>query len=194
MESEYRNIISNGIPACAISYLDSRRLSIASILRFGVGYADSSWWFPFHDKSNKLVGLKYRNGKTKGTWAQNHRVRSPGWFGVPCIDYSLPYIIITEGEWDAIAIDCVGIKNSISLPYGAMSSIGQDMIDVISGFKKVIVAVDNDEYGNRKARDLIGLTNGTRAIFGSNKDANDALIAGFTHYDFMQSMNLGEYI
>lgn len=66
------------------------------------------------------------------------------------------YLIIVEGEIDLLSSIEAGYKNVVSLPFGALNlkSIDNQMT-WITQFKKIIIAVDNDEQGEKSKQQII---------------------------------------
>jgi len=102
-------------------------------------------------------------------------------------------LIITEGEWDALAIMTAGKRRVVSVPNGApkQTSDDQELQEgaryawfwrheaSLSAVKQVILAVDNDEAGKALAADLCRLFGPERCMFveypADCKDPNDVV-------------------
>jgi len=104
-------------------------------------------------------------------------------------------IVVTEGEVDALTLRSVGIRNTVSLPDGAGSASKVDLRPIWYRCSLVLSAVDADEDGERAHRELYGRSMamqkpiarvrwqiGDGRVF---KDANEALVAGWTREQFV---------
>lgn len=100
-------------------------------------------------------------------------------------------LIVTEGEWDALAILSSGKRRVVSVPNGAPAEPGDDQAlaegkryswfwrceALLRDVGKVILCVDNDDPGRALASDLLRLFGPERCMFVTYpencKDAND---------------------
>ena len=103
-------------------------------------------------------------------------------------------LIVTEGEWDMLAILTAGKRRVVSVPNGApkQSSDDTELTDgaryawfwrheaALAQVKQVIIASDNDEPGKALAADMCRLFGPERCLFveypDGCKDANDVLL------------------
>ncbi|EGC35307.1 hypothetical protein DICPUDRAFT_97936 [Dictyostelium purpureum] len=108
-----------------------------------------------------------------------------GFFGWHTIPNDCKLIVITEGEYDAMAVYQETGLPTISLPNG-FASFPQVMIPLFDRFEKIILWMDDDLMGRAGAAnfsDLLG-SQKTHVIFTKQgqingpKDANDALLMG----------------
>lgn len=108
--------------------------------------------FPYV-KSGQLVNVKYR-GLYEKCFRQEANAEKI-FYRQDAIEKSS--VIITEGEWDALACVTAGFNSTISVPDGAppvntknyaakFSFMDQD-IDPLQGVEQIVIAVDNDEPG-----------------------------------------------
>lgn len=109
-------------------------------------------------------------------------------------------VVITEGEADALSLKQAGLVNVVSLPDGAGCAARVDLEPLLSGYVLWLIATDADEDGDRAAKALLSRASRMGATTGRvfwrkeghvHKDANDALVAGFTKDDFMRCINEG---
>lgn len=159
-------------------------------------------------KDSVEVGAKYR-GANKTFW-QKANGRKQFWNVDVLSDRQLQSgdeaLIITEGEMDALAIAAAGYPFVVSVPDGAPPPRDSDgrLIEVpegtadidpatdtkfgylladwdaLSKVRKIIIAADNDEAGNRLAAELVRRLDRIRCSFitypDDCKDMNDVLV------------------
>jgi twinkle protein len=92
-------------------------------------------------------------------------------------------MVITEGEYDAMAVyQATGIP-AISLPFGS-NSLPEELVNSISRFEKVFLWLDADEAGQMNAEKFVAKLGVSRTKLVTTKkvgekgpkDANDVLI------------------
>lgn len=118
-------------------------------------------------------------------------------------DGALDGVVITEGEFDALALVSVGMKNVVSLPDGSESAATVSLEPLSGIFRIWYVAVDADGPGDKAWRVLRDRARAagaepvrvTWAKFDGEelqqfKDANDALRAGFALVDFERCLRV----
>lgn len=94
------------------------------------------------------------------------------------------YLIIVEGEIDLLSSIEVGFNNVVSLPFGAQNlKCIDNQLTWIAQFKKIIIAVDNDEQGEKSKQGIIQkLSNIKNKVYsvdlGEFKDFNEVLTGG----------------
>jgi len=130
--------------------------------------------------NDELINIKYRDGK------KNFKLVK----GAEKIFYNIDstvghnYVVIVEGEMDALSFVEVGISSVISVPNGATISNNNldyldNCIDYFEDKEKIILAVDQDEAGENLKQELIrrlGAETCFTCDFGVHKDANEFLI------------------
>lgn len=174
----------------AVQWFESRKITQSTINEFKV--SEGAEWMPQTAKientiqfnyfrMGELVNVKYRTG------AKHFKMFK----GAEMIFYNLDAtltndeIIIVEGEMDVLAMAQAGYKNAISVPNGCndKGAINLDYLDNCIEFfseeTKFILALDNDNVGNRLKNELarrLGFENCTYVVFQDCKDANECLI------------------
>lgn len=93
------------------------------------------------------------------------------------------YIIITEGEFDAVAIATMGYSNVVSIPNGASSTEKaiKNHFKYLQQFDNIYLCLDNDEQGQKaaeKAKTILPKLK-WRNILLPCKDANELLQSHF---------------
>lgn len=131
-------------------------------------------------KGGKLVNVKYRAIGEKKFWSE--RNCEPVLYNRDAIPADAEWLIITEGEFDALAM-CQYGQPAVSMPGGASN---MDWIERewawLQRFTTIILAMDGDNPG-REAADNAAKRLGTwrcrRVVWpDGHKDANDCLRAG----------------
>lgn len=93
-------------------------------------------------------------------------------------------VVITEGEIDAISVSSVQAHKwpVVSVPNGAQGAAKavQRSLDWLEGFEQVVLCFDNDEPGQKAAKECALLLSPGKALIASLplKDANEMLVAG----------------
>ena len=140
--------------------------------------------FPFI-QDGEIVNVKYKDKRKNFTQESGAK---KVWYKYDDIDPECT--IITEGEFDALALEVAGYRHAISVPDGAPVPTAKNLegkftyIDAedpkIVGVKKFIIAVDNDSAGKRLEEELarrLGKERCWRVEFPDGcKDANDVLM------------------
>ena len=135
--------------------------------------------------NNELINIKYRDGK------KNFKLVK----GAEKIFYNIDstighkYVVIVEGEIDALSFIDAGINSVVSVPNGAtITGTNLDYldscIDYFEGKEKIIIAVDKDEASENLRQELIrrlGAETCYTVDFGDYKDANEFLVANGRH-------------
>ena len=130
--------------------------------------------------NNELINIKYRDGR------KNFKLVK----GAEKVFYNIDrtighdYIVIVEGEMDALSFMESGIESVVSVPNGAtINNTNLDYldscIDYFESKEKVILAVDADEAGLALKQELIRRLGAERCFtveFGAYKDANEFLM------------------
>ena len=121
-------------------------------------------------KENKIY---QRMEPTPGQW---------GMFGLNTVDPNNKEIVITEGEFDAMAVNQATRYQAISLPNGA-NHLPVQVLPFLERFSKIYLWMDADEVGQANARkfaEKLGINrtfivNSRCLDINGPKDANDAL-------------------
>lgn len=150
--------------------------------------------FPYF-KNQQLVLLKY----LRNPWIHSERsfmftpvgmpVQERPFFGEQLLDFSLPYIVLTEGEWDTVALRQYGVRNSVSVPTGTSCIPNLKANEhLLKRFKKIYIQFDADKSGQDAAIKAIELLKSynVRNVILPKKDANDCIKAGVTKETIQQ--------
>lgn len=157
-------------------YLKSRGFADETIQFFKLGARENTVIFPYY-KNGILVNRKSRNILEKHLMSQD-KDAEPTLFNRDNIDSDT--IIITEGEYDTMAMHQYGLK-TVSVPNGCDGRTWIDEEwDFLETFKRIIICFDNDKAGQKSAVEVankLGLWRCSIATFPF-KDANECLMNG----------------
>lgn len=146
-----------------------------------------------YTKRGKHVHTKYRDG-LKHFWTDSRTERVLYGYDLVVTDdpaLRAEPVIVTEGEFDALALRLAGFRRAVSVPDGAPQPQDKnlqlrfaflddgDLVAAIRSAPKVILAVDADGPGERLEREFARRFNYAchRVVWPEGiKDANDALI------------------
>lgn len=177
-----------------ISWLTGRGLTLETIQAFRIAQQTRQNGvyaiFPYL-RDGEYVNAKYRAVEAKKDMRQEPGAE-PCLFGWHLIDPKARSIAICEGEIDAMTLHQMGhAALSVNAGAGNHQWIDNDW-DRLSRFSEIYLCYDNDEAGQKGAKEAakrLGLMRCKVVHFGSHKDANDALVSGFDHSDFSHAMN-----
>ena len=178
----------------ALKYLEARGITPEVAARNQISLSNK--WMPQREAEvkciafpyltdGKVVNVKYRD-KHKYFTQESGAERT--WYKYD--DINPKETIITEGEFDALALEVAGFRNGISVPDGAPTSTAKNLtqkfafLDVederIDAVEKFIIAVDADGPG-RKLEEELARRLGKERCYTVRwpegcKDANDVLV------------------
>jgi twinkle protein len=180
-----------------VEWLDRRNIDVTIAEKFGVTTTRdaSGFWLtvPFTE-AGKPVNHKYRMTSEK-----RHRMDKDAplllWnadaLSHPEVLAGTP-LVITEGEWDALAAMSAGLRHVVSVPNGAPQQATDAPIeakryqfvhrhlDALDKVKTFVLATDGDDAGRILAADLVSLLGPERCRFVTYpdqcKDLNDVLM------------------
>lgn len=178
--------------AAVRAYLESRGLDVRTAAQFGVGatkakFPDDDKWtehdcvtFPWIEDGDppKTVRVKLRSVKEKRHMRLEPRNGGSGLFGMHAVG-AVDEIVLTEGEFDALAVAQATGRACVSVPHGA-SQLPPAVLPLLERFKTIYLWMDNDlsgQNGAQKFADKLGLHRCWFVRTGY-KDANEALQQG----------------
>lgn len=176
--------------AKAIEYLYSRKLTLDTIHAFRIGLEkkDGKEWIviPYFLKE-KPVNVKYRSippdKKEFRRWKDGESIL----FNQDCLKglSNEDTVIITEGEFDTMVLHSQGFNNVVSTSVGA-NAIKPDWVIALERFKDIVILYDNDEPGQKGAKELANRLDFDRCrnMVLPEKDANDFFMSGKTLEEF----------
>jgi len=160
----------------AVSVSD-RRITKASMERYGVVKTDNSYYFPYHNKDGQLVAAKVRGVKEK-TFSTEGAWKTGTLFGQHMFSSGGKYLTIVEGEFDALAaFQMTGSKYPVvSIRNGAGSALKdcKEQYEYINSFENIVVCFDGDEHGMKASKEVAELFGSKCKIFKGTTDYKDA--------------------
>ena len=134
-----------------VTYFATRRISEQTMLDWRIA-SDSKGniVFPFY-RDEVLTYVKYRKPKklTKEDGPKEWQMENtePILFGMDMVTFNKP-LVITEGEFDALAVYESGVSNVVSVPCGAKNMEWINLCwDWLEKFNQIILFGDSDEPG-----------------------------------------------
>lgn len=168
----------------------AEKLGLTTVTRDGV-----AWLSVPYLEAGEAVNHKYRRTSTK-----DHRMDTGAPLALwnadilqdPKVTSGQAPVVITEGEWDALAVIQAGHPYAVSVPAGAPSKPTQDLdhakryewvdrhAEALSKVKEFIIAADDDQAGWNLRTDLVALLGADRCRFVDYpfpaKDFNEVLL------------------
>eukprot|EP00903_Cladosiphon_okamuranus_P009922 g9419.t1 len=115
-----------------------------------------------------------------------------GLFGLHTVPDNAKEVVLTEGEFDAMAVYQATKKPAVSLPNGA-SSLSPEVLPLLERFDKIYLWMDHDGAGQAGVEKFVQKLGVRRCLVVGPladdpkppKDANDALLAGRNLQEFL---------
>lgn len=167
--------------------LDARGITLETVRKFGymVGEykGEIAQIAPYYDKEGTLVAQKLRFKDKKFTAVGD--MKHATLFGQQLWRDAGKRVVVTEGEIDAMSVSQV-FNNKwavVSIPTGAVSAkkAVKNQLEWLDQYDEIVLAFDNDEAGQKAARECAVLFKSGKAKianFAPYKDANDYLQNG----------------
>lgn len=172
-----------------LEYFKSRGISPKTVSAYKIAETDGAIVFPYlHDNSLKFY--KCRDKGKKEFWTAKDS--EPVLFGWQAVGDTWRYVVITEGEIDAMSFYEQG-QPGLSVPFGGGAGDKQDNwleneFDRLQMFDTIYLALDMDSAGQAATQHLVERLGRHRCKvvdFGKYKDANEALQDGARLVDFL---------
>lgn len=167
------------------SYEANRKIPESVLAIYGVGFCNHEKLGPCrvyqYWRNGEIVNLKYVNREKK---MLTEFAAMPVYYGTQFLNGGTA-LHVTEGEDDCHALASCGFENVVSVPYGA-GTYTEEMGEVNSRFKKIVLLFDNDQRGQEGAKKFgqkAGYWKCWNAVLPF-KDARECLINGFGKADF----------
>ena len=184
-------------PKCSVpkgqvkAFFEKRGLSEETMRLFKVGEQGDVAVFPYlHDDELKFIKFRPVSNK-KGMYTSSES--EPVLFGWQAIDPMARYVVITEGELDAMSYRQFGVP-ALSVPRGGGKGDKQNWLeseyDRLLRFDVVYLSFDNDPAGQEALEDVLPRLGRHRCLvpdLGTYKDANEALMAGVDLYEVLRT-------
>jgi len=149
-----------------------------------------------HIKNNQIINIKHfipaTNNSKKRMWVEtNAELCLYNQDNIKGKDL----LVITEGEWDCMALTQYGLENVGSLPNGIMSTdwIQRDW-DFLKDFKEIYISMDMDKAGQSGVRTIVARLGEWRCknILLPYKDANECLVNGVSKEEIFKCFKNAE--
>jgi len=158
-----------------IEYIQKRKISIDTAKNHNVKEKNGNIAFEYYQNGERVL-IKYRTAsKDKSYWQDGGG--KPVLWDIDNVDTSKE-LIITEGEFDKLAINEAGIDNVVSVPFGASNLEWIDEnYDTLQEIDNIVLWTDNDEAGEKMKKKLLKRLGRDRCMVVDTKykDANIAL-------------------
>lgn len=182
--------VKSDLPDNVVKFIEARGIPMDVVARNRLFYDQekNALCFPYY-VAGELLNVKYRGIAEKKFFMTKGAKLT--FYGLDDLKPDDEELIIVEGEFDKLALEVCGLRNVISVPNGAPARVKEgDEIDnsgafeylahaaaLFPRFKKVILAVDNDEAGERLRFELARRIGAARCFVVKfpHKDANDTL-------------------
>lgn len=180
-----------------IEWIEARGLDPQLAAKFGlmtVQRAGKNWLAVPYSEAGETINHKYRLTSEK-----DHRMDDGAplalWnsdcLQAPEVRNGQAPVVITEGEWDALAAIQSGFRFAVSVPNGAPAKVTTDLdsaarynwvdrhAEALAGVKEFVIAADDDQAGWNLRTDLVALLGADRCRFIEYpfpcKDLNEVL-------------------
>ena len=173
---------------------NERGLSEDTIKHFKLQFRkkhNKSWLgFPYF-YNGQHVNTKWRTRDKKDKMEREPEQDST-LYNIDVLDKAMP-VIIVEGEFDVLAAYELGFRNVVSVPNGA-SSLSDDWLGDLKDVPEILLALDNDEPGEKGAEKAAGILGRARCrrVRLPFKDLNECLIEGMAHEDVQEFLDGAE--
>src|SRR5574343_1153575 len=186
---QHLSLLNHGTYKPALEYLASRGIWGHTIEKLQLGAVNdaSGLWvtIPYISKDNKCTFVKKRAvpGHNKSEVRYKGLTgREAGLYNEACLKPNLEYVVITEGEFDAISLIEKGCEHVVAVPGASTKKATWIKKLLDTGAKKFILCYDNDEAGNTNASlmaNKLGLDKCFRKLLPAEfKDLNDYFLSG----------------
>lgn len=164
----------------ALTYLYNRGFTDATLQKFRIFTTFKGEVCLPYFKNGNLINVKYRT-LDKRMWQEKNA--EPCLFNIDSVAAETTTLIITEGEWDCMALDQYGFSSVTSLPAGTNGHTWIDNNwDFLEQFTEIYLCMDNDPAGRQAVATLTKRLGAWRckSVTFPCKDANDCLVQGIT--------------
>lgn len=191
----YQHTLNERYPEMKEFILSERGLKPDVLAQYGVGLGHSKfrdpengniseelcYMFPMFSSRRKLVRYKARAVSKKRFMKLSPKGGEWGLFGFDALPVGAKEVVLTEGEFDAMAVYQATGRPALSLPNGA-SSLPLSVVKMLERFQKIYLWMDDDIPGQEGARIFAKKLGRKRCLWvgtdNKAKDANDALLKG----------------
>ena len=209
--------VHNSYNEKVLGYCNKRRISKSTVDYVGVKESEGNVVFEYRNELGEHIANKYRftskSAKVKMMFEKDTNINTL--FNMDKINISEP-LLITEGEFDCLAVIEAGYKNVVSIPSGVNST--NKWIETnwtfLEQFEEIILWFDNDEAGLKGVREASSrLTNnivkivkctiandinellakeGKQSVLDHIKKASVPMIEGVATFDMIEDFDIYE--
>ena len=158
-----------------MEYIKLRGISEETIKKHDVKEKNGNIAFEYY-QNGELVLVKYRTaGKNKKYWQEGGG--KPVLWEVDKIDKD-KVVTITEGEFDKLVLNEVGIENVVSVPFGSNNLEWiENCWETLKKINEFVIWPDNDEAGKKMLEEIINRLGRDKCYIVNvdHKDANNML-------------------
>ena len=160
-----------------LDFLSFRGIDIENLPSDAI--AECKGYFAFVYKlNNKVKMIKFAKAEEKNFWQRQGGI--PVLFNIDNTDKSKS-LLITEGEWDALCLLGLGIKNVCSVPLGVSNLEWiENCWEELEKYPEIVLAMDTDKAGQESIQKIVkrlGIKKVKMVKSGNEKDFNDLLMA-----------------
>jgi len=189
----YHNYVARDLPSRGLKEEYLNRFSV----RVGVSGVDGSTpevvYFPYDDKSGTFLSYKVRLLEPKRQWFIGDPNTNTFFGWDLAINTDAKRLMITEGEFDAVALFQILKERSIGTPYaeynpavvslptgagGAVKAISSMLPEIRNHFKEVVLVFDKDEAGQKAVEEVMKIAPDFYSATLPAKDANACIMEG----------------
>jgi 5S rRNA maturation endonuclease (ribonuclease M5) len=165
------------------AYKNARGIPEEILKKYGVGKFEdeklgSCRTYQYVDiETGEISNIKYIN-KNKQMKTESNAKKI--YYGLQFVDFTKPFLHITEGEDDCHALAACEFENVVSVPYGA-NNYSEEMGQINKKFRELYLFFDNDKAGQEGAKkfsERAGVWK-CRNIVLPFKDCRDCYLNGF---------------
>jgi twinkle protein len=176
----------------AMEYVLGRGINRESVDKFKLGFYQNNqkkWLTIPHYQGKEIINIKFRSLPP----AEKTFKRIPGCksilFNFDSLD-GQQEAFVCEGELDTIALVQEGVENAIGATTGS-GSFDPEWVDQLKDLKKIYIAYDADEAGQKGARSLakrLGYNRCYNIELPAGQDVNDFFNDGHDIFDFQRAV------
>ena len=154
-----------------------RKIMPDTVARFGVAIEGDRQLYPYYKQGDSMAAIGAKTRMPNKVFVTAGSFEDAGLFGQEAFQPGGKYIVITEGELDAMAASqMMGDKPAVSLRSGASGALRdcKQSYEWLDSFESIVICFDNDTPGREAAAKVAELFGGKSKIMKPSKDYKDA--------------------